>query len=412
MRTTIAASCLLTLALVASCGDGERVNNALPVANAGNDQNVTTGSLVTLIGTGSSDVDLDPLTYTWTILAKPQGSGIVLSDVNAVKPTFTPDYNGEYVINLVVNDGTADSTQDKVTISSHSFILSDTGADYCFDPAGGGPTVSCPSPGEPYAQDASFVINPPDFVDNQNGTITDMNTRLIWEKGYSTFYRSDIRDDHCIFEEYCSTLTVGVIDNWRVPTHLELLYFYDYSYDFSYKPMPPDENLIGEHLTSGSHMVISLGAIGRLDLAADNSWDPGWKIKCVSGSTPPQGELQLQGDGTYIDTLTKLQWVQVPNGLNPNWEENLQTCNTSTISGHSDWRVPNIKELGSVLYQEDVIVGTDIFSSTMSLLYENDPYVIRSSSSTDSPLQPVGWHGITEPPWPGMINYTCVRGPN
>ncbi len=92
--------------------------NSAPVANAGPDQSVALGALVTLDGSASSDVDGDPLTYFWTITEKPAGSTAMLSDTAAVKPTFTADKPGTYVAHLFVNDGMADSGQDTVVIST------------------------------------------------------------------------------------------------------------------------------------------------------------------------------------------------------------------------------------------------------------------------------------------------------
>ncbi len=90
--------------------------NHIPVANAGMDQNVTTTSVVTLDGSSSSDADLDTLTYTWNIVSKPTDSSATLSSVTVLNPTFTADVGGQYVLSLVVNDGTLDSAADTVTI--------------------------------------------------------------------------------------------------------------------------------------------------------------------------------------------------------------------------------------------------------------------------------------------------------
>lgn len=104
---------------VTNGGENGQINTP-PVANAGPDQDVQTGSLVTLDGSASTDPDGDTLTYHWTITSRPDGSGAGLSDSTAVSPTFTPDLDGAYVISLVVNDGTVDSDPDTVTITAAS----------------------------------------------------------------------------------------------------------------------------------------------------------------------------------------------------------------------------------------------------------------------------------------------------
>ncbi len=93
--------------------------NSAPVANAGAAQNVTTSTLVTLDGSNSSDVNIgNTLSYHWALISKPGGSVAALSDVTAVKPSFTADVVGAYVANLVVNDGTVDSIAATVTIAA------------------------------------------------------------------------------------------------------------------------------------------------------------------------------------------------------------------------------------------------------------------------------------------------------
>ena len=94
------------------------VTNSAPVANAGINRNVMTGSMVRLDGSGSIDANADVLTYTWTIQSAPAGSSTILSDATGVNPTFTADLAGPYVFRLVVNDGRADSTTDTVTVTA------------------------------------------------------------------------------------------------------------------------------------------------------------------------------------------------------------------------------------------------------------------------------------------------------
>jgi len=89
--------------------------NRAPTANAGADSEVETGSLVTLDGSASSDLDNDPLTYKWS-LTKPNSSNSQLSDTTVAAPTFTPDIDGEYIATLIVNDGAVDSEANSVTV--------------------------------------------------------------------------------------------------------------------------------------------------------------------------------------------------------------------------------------------------------------------------------------------------------
>jgi hypothetical protein len=107
--------------------------NQPPVANAGADQSVNEGTTVPLDGTGSSDPDDDPITYQWSAPA-----GIVLSSTTASQPTFTApevDEDTDYTFNLVVNDGTEDSTPDQVTVTVKDVVeenqppVADAGAD-------------------------------------------------------------------------------------------------------------------------------------------------------------------------------------------------------------------------------------------------------------------------------------------
>jgi hypothetical protein len=92
--------------------------NTAPVANAGPDQEVAVGAVVTLSGAGSSDANGNTLTYAWTLTSKPATSTATLTGATTVSPTFTADLAGAYVASLVVNDGTVNSAADTVTITA------------------------------------------------------------------------------------------------------------------------------------------------------------------------------------------------------------------------------------------------------------------------------------------------------
>lgn len=99
-------------------GPAAPTRNEDPIADAGSDQTVNEGTVVTLDGSGSRDPDGDPLTYTWTQLAGPT---VTLSNAQAVQPTFTAPQvspGGETLtFQLIVNDGHTDSAPDSVDIT-------------------------------------------------------------------------------------------------------------------------------------------------------------------------------------------------------------------------------------------------------------------------------------------------------
>ena len=104
--------------------------NSAPVADAGPDQTKFVTNTVQLNGSGSSDVDGDPLTYAWSFVSRPTGSTAALSDAGAANPTFVIDAPGEYVLQLVVNDGTVDSAPDSMIVrTENSPPVADAGPD-------------------------------------------------------------------------------------------------------------------------------------------------------------------------------------------------------------------------------------------------------------------------------------------
>jgi len=97
----------------------DETSNEAPVADAGEDRTVTVGDTVTLNGNGA-DNDGDSLTYSWSFAALPDDSEATLTNADMPSASFTTDVAGDYVVELVVNDGTEDSTPDQVTITAEA----------------------------------------------------------------------------------------------------------------------------------------------------------------------------------------------------------------------------------------------------------------------------------------------------
>ena len=103
------------------------VPNGPPVADAGLDNTVPTGTTVQLDGTGSTDPDGDPLTYQWYLYA-PDGSSAVLSSATSPTPTFVVDLPGDYYADLYVSDGKTISYA-SVTITTNRAPMANAGPD-------------------------------------------------------------------------------------------------------------------------------------------------------------------------------------------------------------------------------------------------------------------------------------------
>ncbi len=124
-RTLLLASFLYVLTACGGGGGGDSsppptggTPNAAPVANAGTDQSVAPGGLVTLNGGASSDANGDALTYSWSLVSRPAGSAAALIGPTTARPTFTADVAGTYTLSLVVNDGKVSSPAATVAVTA------------------------------------------------------------------------------------------------------------------------------------------------------------------------------------------------------------------------------------------------------------------------------------------------------
>ncbi len=95
--------------------------NFPPVADAGINQSVVTQSQVQLDGSGSSDPNGDPLNYSWSFTTIPS-SNVTLSNAFIVNPTFVPDVDGSYILELVVDDTQFSSAASSITITANATI--------------------------------------------------------------------------------------------------------------------------------------------------------------------------------------------------------------------------------------------------------------------------------------------------
>lgn len=79
------------------------------------------------------------------------------------------------------------------------------------------------------------------------------------------------------------------------------------------------------------------------------------------------------GDGTITDNATGLMWQQADDGNTYNWQEALKYAEDSELAGHADWRLPNTKELQSIVnYDATSFPAIDMLFSCTEITDETD----------------------------------------
>jgi Protein of unknown function (DUF1566) len=75
---------------------------------------------------------------------------------------------------------------------------------------------------------------------------------------------------------------------------------------------------------------------------------------CVFGLSPVAAETNqgnrfvASSDDTVLDTETGLMWAAKDNGVDTNWDAAESFCEGYSAGGHTNWRLPTVKELGTI----------------------------------------------------------------
>lgn len=237
--------------------------------------------------------------------------------------------------------------------------------------------ITPPSVGESfYGQDAHYNGNQPSYTNNGDGTITDNITGLMWEQDMGT------KISHNAAFTKATNSTLGGYTDWRVPTIKELYSLALFTgrcfgdnavikfIDTNYFNQPIGDTSIGEReidaqtwsstqytglIMEGNEAVFGYNFVdGRLKAypkyKPQNGNDNTMYFRLVRGNTSYGiNNFVDNGDGTITDNATGLMWQQADDGNTRDWENSLSYCENLTLAGHSDWRLPNAKELQSII---------------------------------------------------------------
>ena len=270
------------------------------------------------------------------------------------------------------------------TAAARDYPVVETGQDSCYDNRS---EIACPAEGEPfYGQDAQYEGIRPAYQDNGDGTVADLNTGLMWQK--------DPGDKKTYAEAVAAAedFNLAGYDDWRLPTIKELyslilfsgldpsgvqggdtsglVPFIDTDYfDFSYGDTSAGERIIdSQWISSTEYVGTTMGgartvfgvnfADGRIkgypaDAMPGQPEGKSYFVIYVRGNTAYGGNsFTDNGDATITDNATGLMWSQDDSGQGMNWEEALawvQQRNAENYLGYSDWRLPDAKEMQSIV---------------------------------------------------------------
>jgi Protein of unknown function (DUF1566) len=350
------------------------------------------------------------------------------------------------VAGTCVSPGCGDST---CNVPGPHFPLADTGELYCSYSTMG----VCPASGQPYyGQDAQYgwdtthaqserytqnmaVAGQPLVLDNVTG--------LAW-----TGCSAGLTGDTCatgtiatyVWEDavaYCDALDWAGSRDWHLPDAYELNSISGTGWwiprsDAAVLPFP------GTYLWSSSSYArdSTYAWNGMADLSglrwADKSTR--FNVLCVRGGAPMQSarfarDTSVDAQPVVLDNVTGLTWQGCIFGLTGNscatgtagartWQGALAYCEALSWAGKDDWRLPNIKELSSIVdvRHYDPAIDTTVFPGVPAPVSGDD---VEPSDWSSSSLDGDGWDvsfafdGSYSSPEAGASpsgHVRCVRG--
>lgn len=262
-------------------------------------------------------------------------------------------------------------------LTSQCFSVPPTNQTKCYNET---VEMTCPTAGQSfYGQDSQYSDNARTFTCyNVNGTlqnpcdgtadldevVTDSLTGLMWQRTWI----SDKTWQQAL--DYCDGLIYGGSSDWRLPNRFDLQSLVDYG---RYSPSIDTTAFPG---TTGVWFWSSNSRVGNITEAwyvhfgygnADGigSKTGSYRARCVRGGPSPSStgfgsRFILSGTAEQVvtDAVTGLMW-QKDYATGKTWQQALPYCESLTYGGFSDWRLPNVNELTSLVNESKYNPASD-----------------------------------------------------
>ena len=279
-----------------------------------NPASLSTGA-VSALTCSASDADGDTLTYSWST-----ASGTI-SGTGAIVNWTAPASSSTYIINVTVTDGHGGSAQSSVNVTvtklNNSPLISSLVANPTSILTSAATTITCSASdadGDTLTYSWSAV----------SGTISGTGSAITWTApaAASTYVINVTVSDG---QGGTAQLSVNVVV--AAPSNNAL----------------PDTGQTGSYTTT---------------FGEDHDYQP----------AAAQMSYTDNGNGTITDNRTDLIWVKDGNSAGCNngavltWEQALTFCEGLSYAGYSDWRLPNIRELESIVNNGEPLPAITVLS--------------------------------------------------
>ncbi|WP_299554336.1 DUF1566 domain-containing protein [Seonamhaeicola sp.] len=255
--------------------------------------------------------------------------------------------------------------------------------------------IALPTSGQDfYGQNSNYIGTSHNYVDNGDGTITDMVTGLMWTQSpdwnNDGFINYSDKQTLADAESDAETSTFAGYDDWRLPSIKELyslvmfhgaepsptatsqgtaVPFINTNYfEFGYGDLSAGERLIdAQYATTTIYVSTTMNgdrtmfgynfADGRIK-GYPTDINPGMQsneanrfyVLYVRGNSEyGQNDFLDNGNETITDNATGLMWTQNDSGMAMLWKDALAYAENYEFAGYSDWRLPDPKELHSIV---------------------------------------------------------------
>jgi hypothetical protein len=300
---------------------------------------------------------------------------------------YAGDYSGFDGVDL--SPGDLIELPDEI-VEEFNYQIVDTGQLECYDNAD---TIDPPQASEAFfGQDAQNAGHQPSYTDNVDGTISDDISGLMWQSSpdLNNDGTIDVNDKLSYYDALsgADSFDLAGHTDWRLPTIKELyslilfkgkdisgpnptlfIPFIDTDYfEFGYGDEAAGERLIDAQYVSSTlyvgttmmndETVFGVNfADGRIKgyplVMGQTGEDKLFYVSYVRGNESYGiNDFVDNADGTISDNASGLMWQQDDSAQGLNWEAALalaQQKNVENYLGYDDWRLPDAKELQSLI---------------------------------------------------------------